>query len=101
MNKIKKTEFDNFTDGLYDVIFQETANYLRDCIGSEGWAEELHNAHGIIMFNAVAKIAKDMGLKQHFNDEYGLLRKAYKLIPDGTSHKDLIEIKQVLFSNDH
>jgi hypothetical protein len=49
---------------------------------------------------SLAKIAKDMGLKEHFNDEYVLLRKAYKLIPDGTSHKDLIEIKQVLFSND-
>lgn len=29
-----------------------------------------------------------------------LLKKAYELIPDGTSHENLIEIKQVLFSND-
>jgi hypothetical protein len=28
-----------------------------------------------------------------------LLQKAYDLIPDGTSHEDLIEIKQALFSN--
>lgn len=28
-----------------------------------------------------------------------LLKKAYDLIPDGTSHEDLIEIKQALFSN--
>jgi len=62
MNKIKNTEFEAFTDGLYDLIFQETANYLRDCIGS-GWGEELHETHGIIMWNAVAKIAKDMGFK--------------------------------------
>lgn len=26
-----------------------------------------------------------------------LLKKAYNLIPDGTSHEDLIEIKQALF----
>lgn len=29
-----------------------------------------------------------------------LLRKAYDLIPDGTSHEDLIEIKQAIFSNE-
>jgi len=29
-----------------------------------------------------------------------LLKKAYDLIPDGTSHNDLIEIKQKLFSNE-
>jgi len=28
-----------------------------------------------------------------------LLRKAYELIPDGTSHENLTEIKQVLFGN--
>ena len=59
MNKIKKTEFDNFTDGLYDLIFEETAKYISDCVGSDDWGEELHNAHGITMWNAVAKIAKD------------------------------------------
>ena len=29
-----------------------------------------------------------------------LLKKAYDLIPDGTSHEDLIEIKQALFNNE-
>ena len=29
-----------------------------------------------------------------------LLKKAYDLIPDGTSHEDLIEIKKELFSNE-
>ena len=29
-----------------------------------------------------------------------LLKKAYDLIPDGTSQEDLIEIKQALFSNE-
>lgn len=29
-----------------------------------------------------------------------LLQKAYDLIPDGTSHEDLIEIKKALFSNE-
>ena len=51
------------------MIFEETAKYISDCVGSEDWGEELHNAHGITMWNAVAKIAKDMGLKQHFKDE--------------------------------
>ena len=69
MSKIKNTEFDGFTDGLYDVIFEETSKYLSDCIGSEDWGEELHNAHGIVMWNAIVKIATDMGLKQHFKDE--------------------------------
>lgn len=62
-------EFENFTDHLLDIIHQQTSRYLTDVVGSEDWGEELHNAHGIIMFNAVAKIAKDMGLKQHFKDE--------------------------------
>ncbi len=69
MNKIKNTEFNAFTYHLYDLIFEETAKYFSDCIGSEDWGEELNNAHGIIMRNAVAKIAKDMGLKKHFEDE--------------------------------
>lgn len=64
MSKIKKTEFEALTDGLYDVIFEETSKYLSDCIGSEDWGEELHNVHGIIMCNAVAQIARDMRLKK-------------------------------------
>jgi len=59
----KTTEFEAFTDGLYDVIFEETSKYISDCVGSEYWGEELHNMHGLTMWNAVAKIAKDMGLK--------------------------------------
>lgn len=69
MSKIKNTEFEHFTEHLKDVIFQQTSEYISDCVGSEDWGEELHNAHGIVMWNAVAKIAKDMGLKQHFKDE--------------------------------
>ena len=64
MNKIKKTEFDAFTDHLYDVIFEETAKYISDCVGSGDWGEELHNAHGTTMWNAVAKIAEDMRYKR-------------------------------------
>jgi hypothetical protein len=55
---MEKTEFNNFTDHLYDVIFQETANYISDCIGSDGWGEELHETHSIIMYNAVMALAK-------------------------------------------
>lgn len=38
--------------------------------------------------------------KAGFNSCVVLLKKAYELIPDGTSHENLIEIKQVLFGND-
>ena len=62
-NKTQQTEFNNFVDDLYDVVFQKTADYLSDCVGSDAWGEELHETHGTIMYNAVAKIAKDMGLK--------------------------------------
>ena len=55
---MRKTEFENFTDHLYDVIFQETSNYVSDCIGSDGWGEELHEVHGIIMFNAIEALSK-------------------------------------------
>jgi hypothetical protein len=57
-NKTKQTEFDNFVDELYDVVFQKTANYVSDCIGSDGWGEELHETHGIIMYNAIEALAK-------------------------------------------
>ena len=61
---MKKTEFDNFTDHLYDVIFQETSNYLSDCIGSDGWGEDLHEAHGVIMYNAIEALAKKMKITE-------------------------------------
>ena len=61
---MKKTEFDNFTDHLYDVIFEETSNYLSDCIGSDGWGEDLHEAHGVIMYNAIEALAKKMKITE-------------------------------------
>lgn len=57
-NKTKQTEFNNFVDHIYDVVFQETANYVSDCIGSDAWFEELHETHGIIMYNAIEALAK-------------------------------------------
>lgn len=62
-NKTQQTEFNNFVDGLYDVVFQETAKYLSDCVGSDGWGEELHETHGTIMYNAVEALAKIMNIK--------------------------------------
>jgi len=62
-NKTKQTEFNNFTDHLYDVVFQETANYVSDCIGEDDWGEELHETHGVIMYNAVKALAKTMNIK--------------------------------------
>jgi hypothetical protein len=61
-NKPQQTEFNNFTDLLYDVIFEETSNYLSDCVGSNEWGEELHEAHGIIMYNALTALAKKMNV---------------------------------------
>ena len=61
---MRKTEFDNFTNHLRDVIFQETSNYVSDCIGSDDWGEELHEAHGIIMYNAVEALAKTMKINE-------------------------------------
>lgn len=59
-NKIQQTEFNNFVDHLYDKVFQETADYLSDCIGTDEWGEELHETHGTIMYNAVEALAKTM-----------------------------------------
>lgn len=61
--KTQQTEFNNFVDDLYDVVFQKTADYLSDCVGSDGWGEELHETHGTIMYNAVKELAKIMGIK--------------------------------------
>jgi len=62
-NKTQQTEFNNFVDDLYDVVFQKTADYLSDCVGSDSWGEELHETHGTIMYNAVKELAKIMGFK--------------------------------------
>ena len=63
MSKIKHTEFDGFTDHLHDVIFQQSVDYLSDCVGTSEWGEELHEAHGLIMYNAVKSMAKTMRIK--------------------------------------
>ena len=60
---MRKTEFENFTNHLYDVIFEETAKYLTDCVG-ESWGEELHEAHEIIMYNIVKAISKTMKINE-------------------------------------
>lgn len=57
-------EFDNFVNRLQDKIFEETSLYLSDVIGSADWDEELHKAHGVIMWNAVEAIAKKMGINK-------------------------------------
>ena len=57
-------EFNNFVDHLQDKIFEETSLYLSDVIGSADWDEELHQVHGIIMWNAVEAIAKKMGINK-------------------------------------
>jgi len=63
-NKTQQTEFNNFVDHLYDVVFQETANYVSDCIGEDCWGEiVLYKTHGVIMSNAVKALAKTMNIK--------------------------------------
>ena len=61
-NKTQQTEFNNFVDHLYDKVFQETANYVSDVVGTDGWGEGLHEVHGLIMYNAVEAVAKEMGI---------------------------------------
>jgi hypothetical protein len=56
-------EFENFTDHIQDVIFQKTSEYLSDCVGTDDWDEELHEAHGLIMYNVVNAISKKMNIK--------------------------------------
>lgn len=79
----------------------------------------LHNVSGSLLVDKAKKYAQfiyDEGysdpmyqpevtqsiidFKAGFNACVVLLKKAYELIPDGTSHENLIEIKQALFSND-
>ena len=56
-------EFENFTDHIQDVIFQKTSEYLSDCVGTDYWDEELHEAHGLIMYNVVNAISKKINIK--------------------------------------
>ena len=56
------SEFKNFTNHLQDKIFEETSTYLSDVVGNDGWGEGLHEVHGLIMYNAVEAIAKEMGI---------------------------------------
>ncbi len=56
-------EFENFKDYLHDIIFQKTSEYLSDCVGTNDWGEELHEAHGLIMYNVVKAISKKMNIK--------------------------------------
>ncbi len=55
-------EFENFTDHMQDVIFQQTSAYLTDVLGTEDWSEELHGAHGLLMYNVVKAISKKMNI---------------------------------------
>ena len=56
-------EFENFKEYLHDIIFQKTSEYLSDCVGTDNWGEELHEAHGLIMYNVVKAISKKMNIK--------------------------------------
>ena len=60
-------EFNKFIDHLQDKIFEETSLYLSDVIGKEDWGEELHEVHGIIMYNAIEAIAKRFGANKNIN----------------------------------
>ncbi|MGB2264684.1 MAG: hypothetical protein ACPH3C_05820 [Glaciecola sp.] len=62
-NKTQQTEFDTFVDHLYDKVFQESADYVSDVVGTSEWGEELHEVHGLIMYNAVKSLAKLLNIK--------------------------------------
>jgi len=57
-------EFENFKDYLHDIIFQHTSEYLSDCVGTNDWGEELHEAHGLIMYNVVKAVSKKMNIDE-------------------------------------
>jgi hypothetical protein len=57
-NTEKKTNLEHFTDHLYDIVFEETSKYLSDCVGTDDWGEELHETHGLIMYNAIKLLSK-------------------------------------------
>ncbi len=67
--------FNNFVDRLQDKIFEETSLYLNDVMGSNEWDEELHQVHGVIMWNAVVAVAKRMEIKPYDNEWKETLQK--------------------------
>ncbi len=56
------TEFENFTHHIQDTIFQQTSEYLSDCVGNTKWGKDLHASHGLIMYNVVKAISKKMNI---------------------------------------
>lgn len=58
-----KTSFEKFSDAMFDVIFQETCNYVSDVLGTEEWGEDYHELHGDILYRVVEKLYKDMTKK--------------------------------------
>lgn len=56
----KQTNFEQLTDHLYDIVFEETSKYLSDCVGTDSWGEELHETHGLIMYNVIKSLSKTM-----------------------------------------
>lgn len=54
------TNFNEFTQKMFDGLFQHTADYVSDLLGTENWGEEYHDLHGDIMFRVVESLYKDM-----------------------------------------
>ena len=59
-----KSNFEEFSDQMFDIIFQHLCDYMSDILGTDGWGEEYHELHGDIMFRVVEKIYKDMTPKK-------------------------------------
>ena len=60
-------EFENFTNHIQDLIFEETCKYLTDVVGDDQWGDmdEAHSevyleVHGKILYNVVKELAKRM-----------------------------------------
>lgn len=51
-----KNNFNSLVDNAYDLLFEETCEYISDFVGNDKWGEELHNLHGEIMYNLIVEL---------------------------------------------
>ena len=58
-----KSKFEEFSDQMFDVIFQHSCDYVSDILGTSESGEEYHDLHGDIMYRLVEKMYNDMAKK--------------------------------------
>ena len=59
-----KNNFEEFSDHIYDVIFNEAIEYMSDILGlGDFFPEQYHDLHWDIMCRVVEKMYNDMNKK--------------------------------------